>query len=63
MSIGGELEIGSWVLEVRRVRCRYVNGGFRMVIVLCASRWLVSTCAACGNAASAETDVIASAEW
>lgn len=61
ISIGGELELGSEVLEVRRVRWMYVKGGLRMVILLCAGGGCVSTCAACDVNASVETDAIARA--
>lgn len=60
-SIGGELEVGSEVLEVRRVRWMYVKGGSRMVILLCAGGGWVSNCAACDVNASGETDAIARA--
>ena len=46
MSVGGALEVGSVVLEVRRLRWRYVKGGLRMVILLCAGADLVPDCAA-----------------
>lgn len=59
ISIGGELEVGSEVLEVRRVRWMYVKGGLRMVILLCAGGGWVSDCAACDVKASVETDAIA----
>ena len=58
ISRGGELDVGSEVLEAR-VRCRYVKGGFRMVIVLCAGCRVFSKCADGGDTASAETDVMA----
>ena len=58
MSTGAMLEIGSEVLDVKRVRCRYVKGGLRMVIVFCVGCELVSSCAACDNTASAETDAM-----
>ena len=61
MSIGGELESGSEVLEVRRVRWRYVKGGLRMVTLLCAGKALVSNNAACDTIACVDTDAIAGA--
>ena len=59
MSIGDELETGNEVLEVRRVRWRYVKGGLRMVIHRCAGTRLVSDCAVCEDAASVDADAIA----
>ena len=61
MSTGGESEVASEVPEERRVRWRYVKGGLRMVMVLCAGRDLVSDCADCDVPVSAETGVIAGA--
>ena len=61
MSIGGELETGTEIVEVRRVRWRYVKGGLRMVILLCAGRCLFLRCAACDDTASAVTDSIVGA--
>ncbi len=58
MSIGGKLETGSEVLEVRRVRWRYVKGGLRIVMLLCAGGALVFRSAACGSSDSAEIDAI-----
>ena len=59
MSIEDGLETGNEVLEVRRVRWRYVNGGLRMVIHLCAGTGSVSDCAVCEDTASVEADAIA----
>ena len=56
LSIGDGLEE---VLEVRRVRWRYVKGGLRMVIHRCAGTGLVSDCAVCEDAASVDADAIA----
>lgn len=61
MSIGGDLDIGSEVLEVRRVRWRYVKGGLRMVTLLCAAKALVPNSAACDTIACADSDAIAGA--
>ena len=52
--MGGALEVGSVMLEVRRMRWRYVKGGLRMVILLCAGADLVLDCAACGFTVSVE---------
>ena len=57
MSTGGESEIGSEV-EVTRVRWRYVKGGLRMVILLCAGCDVVSNCFACDVTASTDIDTI-----
>lgn len=57
MSMGGALEVGSVVLEVR-MRWRYVKGGLRMVILLCAGADLVPDCAAWGSTVSAEREAI-----
>ena len=43
--MGGALEVVSVVLEVRRMRWRYVKGGLRMVILLCAGAGLIRDCA------------------
>ena len=59
MSTRDESEFGSVELEVRRVRWRYVKGGLRIVILVCAGGNLVSDCAACGITASVEIDAIA----
>lgn len=59
--MGGELEIGTEIVEVRSVRWRYVKGGLRMVMVLCAGSDLFSKSAVCDDTASAETDFIARA--
>ena len=59
MSIEDGLETGNEVLEVRRVRWRYVKGGLRMVIHRCAETELVSDCAVCEDTASADAEVIA----
>ena len=56
--MGGALEVGSVVLEVRRVRWRYVKGGLRMVILLWAGADLVPDCAVWGITVSAETEAI-----
>ncbi len=58
MSIGGELEAGNGVPEVRRVRWRYVKGGLRRVIFLCVGGGLVSCWAACDDDFSVEIDAI-----
>ena len=52
MSIGGESVVGSRLLEVRRVRWRYVKGGLRMVMVffVAVGSGLVSGSEACGMA-------------
>lgn len=52
-------ETGNEVLEVRRVRWRYVKGGLRMVVRCCAGIWLVSDCAVCEDTASVDADAIA----
>lgn len=52
MSIGGELEIGSGLLEDRRTRWRYVNGGLRTVILPFG-----------GSGSASKTDAIAEYEW
>ena len=57
--MGGALEVESVALEVRRVRWRYVKGGLRMVIFLCAGADLVPGCAAWGVTVSAGTVAIA----
>ena len=49
------------VLEVRRVRWRYVKGGLRMVIHRCAGSGLVSDCAVCEDTASVDADAIIAA--
>lgn len=59
MSIEDGLETGNEVLELRRVRWRYVKGGLRMVIHRCAGTGLVSDCAVCEDTSSVEPDAIA----
>ena len=61
--MGGALEVGSVVLGVRRLRWRYVKGGLRMVILLCAGDDLVPDCATWGVTVSAEKDDIPEGEW
>lgn len=61
MSIGGELEIGTEITDVRRVRWRYVKGGLRMVMVLCAGSGSLSKGTARDDTACSETDSIARA--
>ena len=56
--MGGALEVGSVILEVRRMRWRYVKGGLRMVILLCAGADLVPDCAAWGFTVFAEGEAI-----
>ena len=58
MSMGGALEVGSVVLEVRRRRWRYVKGGLRMVILFCAGVDLVPDGAVWDVGVSAETAAI-----
>ena len=59
MSIEGKIGVESEVLEVRRVRWRYVKGGLRMVRLLCGGSSLVSNCSVCDVIVSAEIDAIA----
>ena len=59
MSIEDGLETGNEVLELRRVRWRYVKGGLRMVIHRCAGTGLVSDCAVREDNSSVEPDAIA----
>ena len=58
-SIEDGLETGNEVLEVRRVRWRYVKGGLRMVIHRWAGAGLVSSCAVCEDAASVDAVAMA----
>ena len=55
---GGAPEVRSVVLRVRRMRWRYVKGGLRIVILLCAGADLVTGCAAWGFTVSGETEAI-----
>ena len=59
--MGGVLEVGSVVVEVRRVRWRYVKGGLRMVILPCAEDDLVPDCAAWGVTVSVSVPVVTDA--
>lgn len=61
MSTGGESEVGSEEVEVKRVRWRYVKGGLRIVILLCAGCEVVSNCFAWDITASADMDTMAGA--
>ena len=56
--MGGALEVGSVVLEVRRMRWRYVKGGLRMVILVCAGADLVPDCGIWGVTDSGEREAI-----